>query len=143
MKHLIILFATFATMLLSFTSCKEDEPVYMQWEITNSAGDRISVQDAPGYHPQVRILAKERGGEITLKCKNFSKIYLDGDSHVNAESGVSVIKSADNSITIVLDDMESIGDDMTDLISVSAKDGKTDIYCQIAVIREPTAATGK
>ncbi|MBO5444463.1 MAG: hypothetical protein J5995_03860 [Muribaculaceae bacterium] len=77
----LLLIATVLFTVLSFPSCKEDDPTPMVWEFSNYDREAISAVYSPDYVNQVAIVASpEYSGDITLKCTNYSQLTLNANN---------------------------------------------------------------
>lgn len=138
MKVLQIILATIA--ILSFSSCKEDDPVYMLWDVTGKAPDTMEILNAPGYHPQIVINTDYAEGEVTIKCTNFKEVFFDTaatgkEEYVNEECHFSAKKVDANTVKISIKDMPPAKEPVSDLFIIWAKDGKNKVTTPIAVNR--------
>lgn len=127
MKKLLFL-ATVLFTVLSFTSCKEDEPIPMAWEFSNYDRDAISAVYAPDFVNQVTIAAAPGySGEITLKCTNYPQIMLNANteegSFKSAEGGFTVTKIDNNTLKITFQPIETADNGVYEFVSVNGKTG--------------------
>ena len=112
MKKLLCIVTVLFTVL-SFTSCKEDDPVPMIWEFSNYDREAVSAVYAPDFVNQVAIAAPpEYSGDITLKCTNYRQLsiisdYVTGTSD-NVEVGYTVSKIDDTTIKVTFKPIEKV-----------------------------------
>ncbi len=115
MKKLLFI-ATVLFTVLSFSSCKEDDPVPMIWEFSNYDQEAVSAVYAPDFVNQVAIAAPpEYSGDITLKCTNYRQLsiisdYVTGTSD-NVEVGYTVSKIDDTTIKVTFKSIEKVTDE--------------------------------
>lgn len=63
--------------LFALCSCSNDEPVPLQWELTDGDTDKVSVEFTPGFYIQGSIMADaDYSGTVTLRCVNYADIFL-------------------------------------------------------------------
>ena len=112
MKKLLFI-ATVLFTVLSFSSCKEDDPVPMIWEFSDYDREAVSAVYAPDFVNQVAIAAPpEYSGDITLKCTNYRQLsiisdYVTGTSD-NVEVGYTVSKIDDTTIKVTFKPIEKV-----------------------------------
>ena len=128
MKKLLFL-ATVLFTVLSFTSCKEDEPIPMAWEFSNYDRNAVSAVYAPDFVNQVTIAAApEYSGEITLKCTNYPQIMLNANtgegSFKSVEGGFTIAKIDNNTLKITFQPIEAKDNGVYEFVSVDGKNGK-------------------
>lgn len=115
MKKLLLITTVLFTVI-SFTSCKEDDPVPMIWEFYNYDREAVSAVYAPDYVNQVAIAASpEYNGNITLKCTNYLQLsiipdYVTGTSD-NVEVGYTLSKIDDTTIKVTFKPIEKVTDE--------------------------------
>lgn len=126
----ILLIATVLFTVLSFSSCKEDDPVPMIWEFSNYDREAVSAVYSPDYVNQVAIVASpDYIGDITLKCTNYSQITLNtnnADGTFRSDNaGVTAIKIDDNTLKITFEPIEATGENgIYDVVLVDGRNGK-------------------
>ncbi len=129
MKKLLFI-ATVLFTVLSFSSCKEDDPVPMIWEFSNYDREAVSAVYAPDFVNQVSIAAPpEYSGAITLKCTNYPQITLnvnnDDGTFKSAEAGFTVIKVNDNTLKITFEPIEATDENgIYEFVSADGRNGK-------------------
>lgn len=129
MKKLLFI-ATVLLTVLSFSSCKEDDPVPMIWEFSNYDREAVSAVYAPDFVNQVSIAAPpEYSGDITLKCTNYPQITLNANNadgtFKSAKAGFTVIKVDNNTLKITFEPIEATGEkDIYDVVSADGRNGK-------------------
>ncbi|MDE5646520.1 MAG: hypothetical protein K2I57_01650 [Muribaculaceae bacterium] len=115
MKKLLLITTVLFTVI-SFTSCKEYDPVPMIWEFYNYDCEAVSAVYAPDYVNQVAIAASpEYNGDITLKCTNYLQLsiipdYVTGTSD-NVEVGYTLSKIDDTTIKVTFKPIEKVTDE--------------------------------
>lgn len=127
MKKLLFLFTVLFTVL-SFTACKEDEPIPMVWEFSNYDRDSVSAVYAPDFVNQVTIATPpEYNGEITLKCTNFPQIMLNANTEEGSfksfKGGFTVTKIDNNTLKITFQPIETADNGVYEFVSVNGKTG--------------------
>lgn len=140
MKKLLLI-ATVLFTVLSFSSCKEDDPVPMIWEFSNYDREAVSAVYSPDHVYQVAIAASpEYSGDITLKCTNYQQLsiipdYVTGTSG-NAEVGYSVSKIDDTTIKVTFNAIEKTTDEgIYGNVLVEGKNGKDASSTNISIGR--------
>ena len=129
MKKLLFI-ATVLSTVLSFSSCKEDDPVPMIWEFSNYDRETVSAVYAPDFVNQVAIAAPlEYSGDITLKCTNYPQITLNANNaegtFKSTEAGFTVIKVDDNTLKITFESIEASGENgLYEFVSADGRNGK-------------------
>ena len=129
MKKLLLITTVLFTVL-SFSSCKEDDPVTMIWEFSNYDREAVSAIYAPDFANQVAIAAPpEYSGDITLKCTNYPQITLNANNadgtFKSAEAGFTVIKVNDNTLKITFEPIEATDENgIYEFVSADGRNGK-------------------
>ena len=140
MKKLLFI-ATVLFTVLSFSSCKEDDPVPMIWEFSNYDREAVSAVYAPDFVNQVAIAAPpEYRGDIILKCTNYPQITLNANNadgaFKSAEAGFTVIKVDGNTLKITFEPIPATGEkEIYDVVSADGKNGKETGITNISVGR--------
>lgn len=140
MKKLLFI-ATVLFTVLSFFSCKEDDPIPMIWEFSNYDREAVSAVYSPDYVNQVAIVASpDYIGDITLKCTNYSQITLNtnnADGTFRSDNaGVTVIKIDDNTLKITFEPIEATGENgIYDVVLVDGRNGKKSSVSNMLISR--------
>ena len=123
-------------MVLS--SCGEDEPARMEWDVAAVPADNFETISSPDYHPSVLINAHAGAGVVTVTCTNFSDVYFDyagsATTQISEACGFTLTKTACNVLTLTFDEFDG-DEDASDQISVWALDGNKPVYSSIGVRR--------
>lgn len=135
MNYLKLMVASFIAAPLLW-SCKEDEPIRLEWNVASSPVDNFEIFYSPEFHPSVMINAALGAGEVTLTCTNFTEIFFDSptveSSYDSEECGFSVTKTEKNVLKFTFEKLES-ADDVNDMITVCGNDGHTTVYSSIMI----------
>lgn len=129
MKKLLFI-ATVLFTVLTFSSCKEDDPVPMIWEFSNYDSETVSAVYVPDFVNQVAIAAPpEYSGDITLKCTNYHQITLNANNadgtFMSAEAGFSVTQVDANTLKVSFEPIEAIGENgIYEFVSADGRNGK-------------------
>ena len=140
MKKLLFI-ATVLFTVLSFFSCKEDDPIPMIWEFSNYDREAVSAVYSPDYVNQVAIVASPYYiGDITLKCTNYSQITLNTNNTDGTfrsdNAGVTVIKIDDNTLKITFEPIEATGENgIYDVVLVDGRNGKKSSVSNMLISR--------
>lgn len=140
MKKLLFI-ATVLFTVLSFTSCKEDDPVPMIWEFSNYDNKEITAVYAPDYVNQVQIVAApDYQGDIYLKCTNYRQLSIIPDfatgTSDNAEVGYTVSKIDDTTIKVTFKSIEkTTNEGIYGYVLVEGKSGKDSNSTNISIGR--------
>lgn len=140
MKKLLFI-ATILLTVLSFSSCKEDDPVPMIWEFSDYDREAVSAVYSADYYNQVAILANsDYCGDITLKCTNYPQITLNAnnadDTFKSENAGFSVRKIDDNTLKITFEPIEITADSNPyDVVSAEGTNGRQSCITNISVSR--------
>lgn len=137
-KFLIVAIAT----AISFSSCSEDEPAKMLWEVTATPAESVKAAFDPSFYHQIQITSDGEGGEVTLKCTNYKSLnligakngngeYVDTDCHFSAkvtEPGV---------VKIILDKMPDGFKETKSFLQIDGTEGKDSNTTTVDIIRKP------
>ena len=140
MKKLLFIVAVLFTVL-SFYSCKEDDPVPMIWEFSNYDHAKVSAVYAPDFVNQVQIVAApDYQGDISLKCTNYRQLSIIPDlatrTYDNAEAGYSVSKIDDTTIKVTFKPIEkTTNEGIYGYVLVDGKSGKDSNSTNISIGR--------
>lgn len=129
--------------VLSFTSCKEDEPATpMIWEFSDYDAKEISAVYAPDFYNQAQIKAKpDYTGEITLKCTNFPTVtFLSWDTDnmiVNKECGFTITKVNANTIKVAFTPVTLPADknEISEFVAITGTNGKESGSTNMSIVR--------
>lgn len=129
--------------VLSFTSCKEDEPATpMIWEFSDYDTKEISAVYAPDFYNQVQIKAKsDYTGEITLKCTNFPTVtFLSWDADnmiVNKECGFTITKVNANTVKVAFTPVTLPADknEISEFVAITGTNGKESGSTNMSIVR--------
>lgn len=127
---------------ISFSSCSEDEPAKMLWEVSATPAESVKAVFDPGFYHQIQITADGEGGEVTLKCTNYKSLnlvgakngkgeYVDADCHFTAkvsESGV---------VKIILDKMPEGFKETKSFLQIDGTVGKDSNSTTVDITRKP------
>ncbi len=129
--------------VLAFTSCGDDERVYIKWEIINEAKNDIKVTDEPMMYIQVTIVGNGNGGDVVLNSTNFGELSIEDvdNDGVFRDNGCKFSASVmdGHRVAIHLDPMELLeipGINREKVMYVTAKQGKRTVICGINVKRK-------
>lgn len=137
-KFLIIAFLA----TLAITSCSEDEPAKMLWEVTATPSENVKAVFDPSFYHQIQITSDGEGGEVTLKCTNYKSLnliggkngngeYVDTDCHFSAkvtEPGV---------VKIILDKMPDGFKEAKTILQIDGTEGKDSNSTTVDITRKP------
>lgn len=137
-KFLIVAIAT----AISFSSCSEDEPAKMLWEVTATPAESVKAAFDPSFYHQIQITSDGEGGEVTLKCTNYKSLnligakngnreYVDTDCHFSAkvtEPGV---------VKIILDKMPDGFKETKSFLQIDGTEGKDSNTTTVDITRKP------
>ena len=129
--------------VLSFTSCKEDEPATpMIWEFSDYDAKEISAVYAPDFYNQVQIKAKpDYTGEITLKCTNVPTVtFLSWDTDnmiVNKECGFTITKVNANTVKVAFTPVTLPADknEISEFVAITGTNGKESGSTNMSIVR--------
>lgn len=129
--------------VLSFTSCKEDEPATpMIWEFSDYDAKEISAVYAPDFYNQVQIKAKpDYTGDITLKCTNFPTVtFLSWDTDnmiVNKECGFTITKVNANTVKVAFTPVTLPADknEISEFVAITGTNGKESGSTNMSIVR--------
>ena len=129
--------------VLSFTSCKEDEPAKpMIWEFSDYDAKEISAVYAPDFYNQVQIKAKpDYTGEITLKCTNVPTVtFLSWDTDnmiVNKECGFTITKVNANTVKVAFTPVTLPADknEISEFVAITGTNGKESGSTNMSIVR--------
>lgn len=141
MKKLLV-FTTVLLSVLSFSSCKEDEPTPMMWEFCDYDSNKISAVFAPDYYNQVQIKTEmSYAGEITLKCTNLATVtFLSWESDntiANEECGFTISRADANSVKITFVPIILSEDkkEINEFVAITGTNGKESGSTNISIVR--------
>ena len=140
MKKLLFIVTVLFTVL-SFSSCKEDDPAPMIWEFSNYDRETVSAVYAPDFVNQVQIVASpDYQGDISLKCTNYRQLSiipnLATGTYDNAEAGYSVSKIDDTTIKVTFKPIEkTTNEGIYGYVLVEGKSGKDSNSTNISIGR--------
>lgn len=137
-KFLIVALIT----TLAITSCSEDEPAKMLWEVTATPSENVKAAFDPSYYHQIQITSDGEGGEVTLKCTNYKSLnliggkngngeYVDTDCHFSAkvtEPGV---------VKIILDKIPDGFKEAKTILQIEGTEGKDSNSTTVDITRKP------
>lgn len=141
MKKLLFI-ATVLFTVLSFSSCKEDDPVPMIWEFSDYDREAVSAVYAPDFVNQVAIAAPpEYSGDITLKCTNFPTVtFLSWDTDnmiVNKECGFTITKVNANTVKVAFTPVTLPADknEISEFVAITGTNGKESGSTNMSIVR--------
>lgn len=129
--------------VLSFTSCKEDEPATpMIWEFSDYDAKEISAVYAPDFYNQVQIKAKpDYTGEVTLKCTNFSTVTFlswgTDNTIVNKECGFTITKVNANTVKVAFTPVTLPADknEISEFVAITGTNSKESGSTNMSIVR--------
>lgn len=127
---------------LTFSSCSEETPARMLWEVTAEPSEHVMAEFNQDFSMQIQIYANGEKGEVTLKCSNYKTVvvhgplnsqgeFVDNKCHLIAkviEPGI---------IKIMLDKMPETFEETQSYIPIDGYDGKNINYTNVEVVRKP------
>jgi hypothetical protein len=82
-KIKLLIVAFLATLV--FTSCSEDEPAKMLWEVSGKPAGNVETSVHYDYYSPVWITVGGYAGEVTLKCTNYSGLSIYGQKNEDGD----------------------------------------------------------
>ncbi len=133
----IIMTAT--ACLCSASACSNDEPARITWEAEASPAQNFEIMISPSFHPSVVIEAGADAGRLTLRCTNYSHVFIDSEPAVSSyrseACAFTITKTGDNTFELVFDSVVP-DNELYDFIYTVASDGKDAVYSTIAICRK-------
>lgn len=98
---------------ISFSSCSEDEPAKMLWEVSGKPAGNVETSVHYDYYSPVWITVGGYAGEVTLKCTNYSRLSIHGQknedgNYVDAECRFSAKVIDPATVRITFDCIEDV-----------------------------------
>ena len=133
-----IIIAIIAT--IAFSSCSDDDPARMAWDITATPTENFKATADPDFHPSVIIDASAKGGEVTLTCTNLNEIHfyqsVSKDAYTSEKCAFSATKTSSNTLKLTFNEMPT-AETISEQIILWAKDRDTTISSTIQINRVP------
>lgn len=128
--------------ILTFSSCSEDEPARMLWEVTAEPSEHVKAVFDPNFAMQIQISADGEKGEVTLKCTNYKTVVVHGPLNSQGEFEDSqchlIAKVTEPGvIKIILEKMPETLEETLSYIPIDGYDGKNINYTNVEVVRKP------
>ena len=129
-------------VILSFSSCSEEEAPKMIWEVSASPAENVKAVFDPGFYCQIQVTANGGSGEAILKCTNYKSLRIDGvmtssEEWINSECHFSVMISDGDTIKLIFAEMPDDFTETTVYLRVDGTDGKHNYGNLIQIIRKP------
>lgn len=139
-KIKLIVVALIATLV--FTSCSEDGPQKMLWEVSSTPIENVKVTFDPRFYHQIQITSDGEGGEVTLKCTNYKSLNLIGnkngnDEYVDADCNFSAKVTEPGIVKIILDKMPDDFKETKTFLQIDGNEGKDFYSTTVDIIRKP------
>lgn len=137
-KFLIVaLIATFV-----FSSCSEEEPARMMWEVSATPTENVKVAFDPSFYHQIQITSDGEGGEVTLKCTNYRSLNLigaknDNGEYVDTDCHFSAKVTEPGVVKIILDKMPDGFKETKSALQIDGTEGKDSNTTTIDITRKP------
>ena len=119
---------------ISFSSCSEDEPAKMLWEVSATPTESVKAVFDPGFYHQIQITADGEGGEVTLKCTNYKSLNLVGAKNGKGEY---VEVSESGVVKITLDKMPEGFKETKSFLQIDGTEGKDSNSTTVDITRKP------
>jgi hypothetical protein len=136
-KTLIVAFLA----ALAFTSCSEDEPAQMLWEVTATPTENVKAAFDPSFCYQIQITSDGDGGEVTLKCTNYKSLNLidapNGKEYVDADCHFAAKVTEPGVVKITLDKMPDGFKETKSILLIDGTEGKDTNTTTIDITRKP------
>lgn len=137
-KFLIV--ALIAT--LAITSCSEDEPAKMLWEVTATPSENVKAAFDPSFYHQIQITSDGEGGEVTLKCTNYKSLNLiggknDNGEYVDTDCHFSAKVTEPGVVKIILDKMPDGFKEAKTILQIDGTEGKDSNSTTVDITRKP------
>lgn len=137
-KFLIV--ALIAT--LAFSSCSEDEPAKMMWQVSATPTENVKAAFDPSFYDQIQITSDGQGGEVTLQCTNYRSLNLSGakngnGEYVDADCHFSAKVTEPGVVKIILDKMPDGFKETKSFLQIDGTEGKDSNTTNVSVIRKP------
>lgn len=115
-------------LVLSNTSCNEDEPIKMLWEISRMETVNVDASVHYEYYSPVWVFAGGEAGQATLKCTNCNTLSIYGpknefDEYIDTDCRFTAVVEDANTVVIKFDPMD---DDFEEVSCYLQVDGNTD-----------------
>lgn len=136
-KSVLSIIALFSA--ISFNSCKEDESVYIDWNISTSTPEAFNILNAHGFHPELIINTSAESGSVTLESSNAGGVYIEytADRYVSSEMGYTITKIDDNTLRIEFEAIDNLTETRNETVLLTAKIGKHTVGCPTLITRSP------
>ena len=136
-KSVLSIVALFSA--ISFNSCKEDESVYIDWNISTSTPEAFNILNAHGFHPELIINTSAKSGSVTLESSNARDVYIEytADRYVSSEMGYTITKIDDNTLRIEFEAIDNLTETLNETMLLTAKIGSKTVGCPTLITRSP------
>lgn len=138
----LFVIASLLSLVFSFSSCKEDDPVPMTWEVCDYDQEEVSAVCTPGYVYGVEISASaDYSGDITVRCTNYPQLLLNANNYdgmyTGEKAGLTVSKIDDNTLKFTLDPIKEMDEEaIYDVVLVEGRNSKESYISNILVERK-------
>ncbi|MCD8385317.1 MAG: hypothetical protein LUD17_00335 [Bacteroidales bacterium] len=127
---------------LSLTSCSEDEPAKMLWEVSATRAENVKAAFDPSFYHQIQITADGNGGEATLVCTNYKTLVLKGQTnsngeYVDADCHFTAKVVGNGTIKITFNKMPDGFKETKSILQIDGTEGQDSNTTNIDIIRKP------
>lgn len=127
---------------LAFTSCSEDEPTKMLWEVTATPSENVKAAFDPSFYHQIQITSDGEGGEVTLKCTNYKSLTMvgiknDKGEYVDTDCQFTAKVTEPGVVKIILDKMTEGFKETKTILQIDGTEGKDSYTTTVDIIRKP------
>ena len=140
LKSIIIGLVIISSFVI-FSSCNDEELGGMEWTISNSNPEDITVQN--DGDAQISITVGTKGGEVVLTCSNYNnlKFHLWNDKEETYyESNIGTFSVTTNKVKCTFPEQTSNDEYDGELYKISAKSGDKTVNTVLQVNRTPATA---
>lgn len=138
----LFVIASLLSLVFSFSSCKEGDPVPMTWEVCDYDQEEVSAVCTPGYVYGVEISASaDYNGDITVKCTNYPELLINANNYdgtyTGEKAGLTVSKIDDNTLKFTLEPITEMDEEaIYDVVLVEGRNSKESYISNILVERK-------
>lgn len=128
---------------ISFSSCSEDEPAKMLWEVSATPAENVKAVFDPSFYHQIQITADGEGGEVTLKCTNYKTLVINGvkndkGEYVDSDCNFTAKVTELGIIKITLGKMADGFKETNSFLYIGGTDGKNSGTTTASITRKPS-----
>lgn len=123
------------------TSCSEDEPAKMLWEVSGKPNGNVETSVRYDYYSPVWVTVGGFSGEATLKCSNYSNLSIYGQNedgeYKDSDCRFSATVTSPGVVKIIFDYMDECFEEKSCYLQIDGINGKDKQTTMVTITRKP------